>query len=777
MAREAINRQPGLSTELEEMVLASTAVSTHIRQCVFSVPGIRCGSCMRSIEQSLHSMEGVSQARVNLTNRRVTVQWNDGAVVPAVAERLASLGYPSQLIESAAEGDDKQLSYLIRALAVAAFASGNIMLLSVSVWSGADLATNHLFHWISAIIALPAVAYSGQVFFSSAWRAIRHAATNMDVPISIGILLALGLSCYDTLWNTEGAAVYFEAPVMLVFFLLIGRTLDYLMRDKVRKAVDGIARLEPSGAWIEQQGGRTVFRALADIEAGDCLLIAAGDIVAVDCVVVSGVSELDSTMVTGESIPVPVQSGDQLLAGTRNVSAPLRAKVVARAADSHLAKMIALIQSAELTRSTQRDWPDRISRWYAPVVHSAALFSFLGWYFATSNVHQSITVAIAVLIITCPCALGLAVPMVQVVVVRRLFESGILVKDGSSLRRLAKVDTVIFDKTGTLTTGNVRLVNADSVESSHFQLAASMARFSLHPFSRALLKTYEAREDADLQSGVEAIEYPGLGLLWSDGDCLYRLGRASWAIHAENTVSSSLCGVPHVTSTGDELSRSVLALNGNFLAEFQFEDSLRADADSTIDELKAARLPIECLSGDNAGAVASCIDRLAIDRCSADVLPADKVARLDTLAAAGKRVLMVGDGLNDAPALSAAYVSMAPGTASDAGRNSADLVFTANKLSAVPQALSMARSAERSIKQNLVFALLYNAVALPVAVAGLVTPLIAALAMSASSVIVMFNALLLNYKRLNYGSGRWLCKSLNRSAQGFSRVTEGQQSA
>jgi len=684
-------------------------------------------------------MDGISNARVNLTQRRVTVQWQDDTTPPAVAERLLALGYPAQLITTTEQTSDNRLSHLLRALAVAGFASGNIMLLSVSIWSGADTPSTQLFHWVSAMIALPAIAYSGQVFFRSAYAALRRGATNMDVPITIGIVLALCLSCYDTVTHNDSASVYFEAPVMLVFFLLIGRTLDYLMRDKVRKAADGLARLEPAGVWRITKDN-TVYTALDEIEEGDQLLIKAGEAVAVDCEIHTGRSELDSSLVTGESIPVQVQSGDHLLAGTRNLTANLQVTATAPATKSHLAQVIALIQSAELSRSQSQNLADRVSRWYAPVVHSAAFLSFLLWYFVTGGVHQSITVAIAVLIITCPCALGLAVPMVQVVVVRKLFSSGVLLKDGSALERLAKVDTVVFDKTGTLTTGEPRLTNTDSIDNSAFGIAAAMAQSSVHPYSRAIVRNYiTAGNEAPTLKGT-VTEHPGLGLEFTDGDRCYRLGKTEWA--TDNTDSDPASG------NGYE-SKTTLSSNGRIAASFIFEDTLRDDAKATVSELKDRGLAVECISGDNDAAVAGTVKQLGIDQYQAAVLPADKVDRINALSDAGQHVLMLGDGLNDAPALASAYVSMAPGAASDVGRNTADIVFTGNDLSAVPEVLRLAKTARRCIQQNLGFALLYNAIALPVAVAGLVTPLIAALAMSASSMIVILNALRLHYQQLS----------------------------
>jgi len=726
------------AVDTEKMLLASTVVNNDTRQCVFSVPDISCGGC---IQKSLLSLDVITDARVNLTHRRVTVQWREDGEPPTVVLQLASMGYAAHPLASAGKSQDNHLAYLLRALAVAAFASGNIMLLSVSVWSGADTQTNQLFHWVSAIIALPAIVYSGQLFFSSAWRALRSGTTNMDVPISIGIVLALLLSCYDTFNHTEGVEVYFEAPVMLVFFLLMGRTLDYVMREKVRKAADGLAKLEPAGARVVDNNGAIAYKPLTDIVPGDEIALAAGEVIGVDCTVKNGKSDIDSSLISGESEPRSVGEGDRLLAGTRNLTSALKAKVTASASDSHLAQMIELIRSAEQTRAHGRGLSERVSAYYAPVVHAAALLSFIGWFLFTGDAHQSITIAIAVLIITCPCALGLAVPMVHVVVARKLFDSGILLKNALALERLAKTDTVVFDKTGTLTAGEPQLINSQQVDDRYLEIAASMAVLSDHPYCRALRRAFagKSREDTDLLTSFAVIEVPGYGLELRNGEHTYRLGKPGWAQSGVQTAQTK-CGTgnPPVNT-----SQSSLSLDGRVLATFFFEDKPRKDAKSSLDKLRTQGLDIECLSGDNNQPVMHCAARLCIDRYKAEQLPADKVTHLESLSSDGKRVLMVGDGLNDAPALSVAYVSMAPGAASEVGRNSADIVFTRNSLSAVPQAIFWARMASRTVRQNLVFALLYNVLALPMAIAGFVTPLFAALAMSASSLIVISNSLII----------------------------------
>lgn len=713
-----------LGPSLDEVALASRLVGPHLRQTDLSVPSIHCGGCMARIEKSLGALKGVQSARVNLSTKRVAVRWQDDRTPPPMMETLRRLGYEPHLYETAETPRDQTLPAMIRALAVAAFASMNIMMLSGSVWSGAEGSTRDILHWICAGLALPAVLYSGRVFYLSAWQALRHRRTNMDVPITIGIGLAMALSLYDTIHS--GHEVYFDAAVSLVFFLLIGRTLDHVMRERARTAVRSLARLAPRGALVVGEEGVREYVPLSDIVPGMTILLAAGERVPVDATVLSGTSDLDRSLISGESLPMPAGPQARLEAGTLSLTGPLTIRADAAAADSTLAEMVRLMEVAESGRGHYRRIADRAAALYSPVVHLAALAAFIGWMVVGSDLHQAVTIAIAVLIITCPCALGLAVPMVQVVAARRLFDAGIMVKDGSALERLAEIDTAIFDKTGTLTQGTPQLANAGQIPPDALALAAAMAAHSRHPHSLALAQ--HVASGADLGQGAELREYPGFGIEAQCADAVYRLGRASWALAA-----------------AADRDGTVLSRDGQLLAYFEFSDTLRPGASDAARALAGQGLALEIISGDRPEAVAAVGDQLGILTRSAAVLPGGKAVRIAALAASGHKALMVGDGLNDAPALAAAHVSMAPASAADVGRNAADFVFLHNDLSAVPFAVGVAREAGRLVRQNFALSILYNIIALPIAVAGMVNPFLAAVAMSASSIVVVLNALRLGW--------------------------------
>jgi Cu2+-exporting ATPase len=722
---EALADIDSVATTREEVLMASRDLGDGLRQTDLSVPTIHCGGCIQKIERTLGALPDVAQARVNLTTKRVAIRWRNDVAPPPFIEALNDIGYEAHLYDPGAETGGAVSKELVRALAVAGFAASNIMLLSVSIWSGAAPETRDLFHWISAVIALPALAYSGRIFFRSAWNALRHGQTNMDVPISLGVLLAFGLSIYETMHG--GAHAYFDASVSLLFFLLIGRALDHLMRERARTAVKGLARLAARGALVLQDDGTRTYLPVHEIVPGMTILLAAGERVPVDGRVTQGRSDLDCSLVSGESLPQTAAEDTILQAGTLNLTGPLTVVATAAAQDSFLAEMMRMMEAAEGGRSLYRRIADRAARLYAPVVHLTALMTCIGWLIVSGDLHRALTIAIAVLIITCPCALGLAVPMVQAVAARRLFEKGIMVKDGGALERLAEIDTVIFDKTGTLTVGTPQLVSKD-IAPEVLALAGALAAHSRHPYSRALAAA-AARLPLPSVSFDEVSEQPGAGLEARAGDTIYRLGRANWALAADV-----------IANDKEHEAGVVLSRNGALMAEFDFDSRLRTDTRAAIQVLRAVGLDVEILSGDRDAPVRDLAVMLGVSY-AARVAPGEKAAHAATLAAAGHKALMVGDGLNDAPALAAAHASMAPASAADVGRNAADLVFLRESLLAVPQAIRIARNAAQLVRQNLWLAVVYNVIAVPIAIFGYVTPLVAAIAMSLSSILVMANAL------------------------------------
>lgn len=690
---------------------------------ILSLPTIYCATCITDVERALHAHPGVRAARVNLTLRRVTVD-APGLTAAELIPVVERTGYEAHELDPAAlsaSSADRVGRDILMRIGVAGFAMMNIMILSVAVWSGADAATRDMFHWISGAIALPTVVFAGQPFFSSAWRAISHGRLGMDVPISLALILASAISVYETV--NSGRHAYFDAAVMLCFFLLIGRYLDYRTRAVARSAAEELTALEVPRAFRVTPAGDAPVP-VAELVPGDLIRILPGARIPADGEIAQGESEIDRSLLTGESLPVPAAPGTALSAGEVNLTGPLIVRVTAAGRDSSLARLTALVAAAESARGHYTSLAERASRLYSPLVHLLAFSSFLGWYWSTGDLRHSINVAAAVLIITCPCALGLAVPAVVTAASGRLFRRGMLIKDGTALERLADVDCVVFDKTGTLTMGVPQVVSIAAIPAAMRPVALALAEGSSHPLSRALAQAL--RDDGHIAAPLQALrEVPGYGISGQWQGREVRLGRADWlgASHGDGLMSSSWL------SLGDAPIR------------LDFTDRLRPGAEACVQAILASGRRVVLLSGDAMPVVRELAGRLGIADWRAGVRPAEKAAAVDELRASGAQVLMVGDGLNDTAALAAAHVSISPASALDAARVASDIVLMGNDLAPVAEALTIAQSARRRIKENFAISVLYNIVAVPFAIAGLATPLMAALAMSLSSICVTLNAL------------------------------------
>ncbi len=720
--RPNISACPACDAAPAAEALAERAEQQEAR-IALSVPSVHCAACISTVEGALAALPGVHSARVNLTLKRASVEADPEVTAEDLTSVLEQVGYEAHELDagtlSATQADKAGRDLLMR-LAVAGFATMNVMLLSVSVWSGAEAATRDMFHWISAAIALPTIAFSGKPFFVHAWSALKHKRLNMDVPIVLAIVLAVVTSLWETTLSGEHA--YFDAALTLVFFLLAGRYLDHRTRAVARSAAEELAALEVPRA-LRVADGKDEIVAVKELAVGDRIKVKPGGRMPVDGEIVEGRSELDRSLLTGETLPVFAEPGQVVSAGEVNLTGPLVIRATAVGEQTSLHRMADLVAVAESGRSNYTSLADKAAKLYAPGVHILSALSFLGWYLFTFDMRTALNIAAAVLIITCPCALGLAVPAVTTAASGRLFRKGMLIKHSTALERLAQVDTVVFDKTGTLTAGAPELTNLDSFEKDDLSIALALSMASAHPLSLAITKAAQA---AGVRPALvsELEEVPGYGTQGKIGDQLVRLGRPTW-----------------VGATAGNQTSAFLSVGDNAPMAFLFEDALRDGAEESVKALQAAGKEVILMSGDTTGAVESLATRLGIAKWVAEALPEDKAKRVQALMQDGRFVLMVGDGLNDTAALASAHVSISPASALDAARVASDIVLLGSDLSPIPEAVDVSKSAIKRIRENFRIATVYNIVAVPLAVAGLATPLIAALAMSTSSITVSLNAL------------------------------------
>ena len=694
------------------------------------VRGARCAGCLGKIERGVKAVAGVDEARLNLTTGKLTVQCADRrrADPARVIAAVQAAGYAAVLFDpkAALAQSDREGRELIMALGVAGFGAANAMMFTVPVWAGLfgqelGPGARILMYWLSALVATPCALYAAQPFFRSAWASARRGRANMDVPISIGVLLTLTVSFSETLQH--GPHAYFDAAVTLLFLLLIGRYLDHRLRLKAQGAARDLLTIQaPVALRLDDHGGEHLTPA-AQIVPGDRLAVMAGDRIPVDAVVLDGRCDLDNALISGESASVSVGPGDKVHAGALSLNGRLVLRALARSEDSTVAAIARLMEIGAQSRSAYVRLADKAAAVYVPVVHTLALAAFAGGWALGLSPREALLRAAAVLIVTCPCALGLAVPAVQITASGLLFRKGVLVKSGAALERLAEIDHVVLDKTGVITEGRPRLTGGHD---DLLPLAAALARASNHPLARAL-----AEAAGPGLTAADAVETPGMGVEGIVEGAPARIGRAAFV------------GGGAVPGDGAELW---FVRGGAAPVRFTFADALRPEAAAVVRAFKARGLGVEILSGDVEAETARAARAVGVDSWRFGLTPQDKAAAVDALKARGLKVLMIGDGLNDAAALAKAHASMAPGSAVEASQNAADLVFCTGDLAAAPQAFDLARQARSRALENFGFSALYNLIAAPAAMFGLINPFIAAIAMSGSSLVVMLNALRLAWR-------------------------------
>jgi len=697
------------------------------------IQGMHCAACVWLIESILKKQKDVVAARINLSKKTLFLRFiGDKKTGNDLVKLIHDIGYKllpfdEEILNSS---DKKYNDSILRALAVAGFGVGNVMLFSLSLWFSdaveMGVNTRTLLHFFSSLIALPVIIFSARPFFSSAWKSIKQGYPNMDLAISIAIFLACVVSLLETF--RSASHVYFDSAVMLIFFLLIGRYLDLKARKKAFAVATEFTMLAASFGRVEENSKIKILPSRQLLE-GMILVVAAGEKIAADGVVIEGEGEIDTSLITGESLPRNISKHGEVFAGTLNLSSPLKIRITKSPQNSLLSEIIRLSEEAEGKKNHYIRIADYLSKFYTPAVHLIALATFLfwlknGWEIALMN-------ATAVLIITCPCALALAVPIVQTIVISNFIKKGILVKSGEALEKLREIDVFVFDKTGSLTIGAPKLIKIIPLqgEGEYLKLAASLAKNSRHPIAQAISASY----DGDLLE-LQVQENQGLGLSANFENKILRLGRKDF------------CEIKSDFESDKNLLSCFMKFGEDEMV-FLFSDEIKSDAKQVIERLQFDGKKIILLSGDSENAVKNVAQELGISEFYFAQTPVSKVQFLEKLKAENKKFVMIGDGLNDAPALALAHVSISFSRASDIAQNIADIVIQGQKLMPIIDVIYYSKKAISLMKQNLLIALVYNLVAVPYAIAGHVVPLIAAIAMSSSSLLVLFNSLRMNSKK------------------------------
>lgn len=725
-SREKLNLQN--KQNLEEVDMTEFVIKEDDNSYTLNlfIEGLHCSSCVWLIEQALQKQQNITHARLNMSTRRLVIKWSgDKKQSNNYTNLIRKMGYKATPFDpkTMQTEDSKEQKNLLLAMAIAGFASGNIMLLSVALWSSTQeimgVATRDFIHLISALIALPTIIFSGRVFFKSAFTALKNRRTNMDVPISIAIILTTIVSIWE--WFNSAEHTYFDSVTMLTFFLLIGRYLDIRSKNKARSAATEMLKMMSNSAMLVAPDGSLKNTPASKLKIGDIVQVNSGDKLPIDGVIIKGETELDTSIITGESVPRAYKKGDDVFAGTINLGSTIQVEVTKPSEKSLISEVIKLMEKAEDSSTKYNSISEKAVKIYAPLVYLAGITTFAFWYFfGDAGFKQALITGISVLIITCPCAFGLAVPTVQVLSSGRLFKNGIMLKNANALEILSNITYAVFDKTGTLTIGKPKLVNKNEIKSEHLQMAASMAASSTHPYSKAIFAEYQEKL---LEFNVKEISGSGLQAEYNGKQ--YRLGKANWALAENNNQTNSV----------------TLAEDGNLLCSFKFSDKLREDAKQVIEELEKMNIKTKLISGDNKAEVERICNLAGVTDYTYAVLPNQKVEEIEVLKNSGEKVLMVGDGLNDAPALAASDVSISPSSAIDITQNSADIVFQGKLLKPIITCIKLAKNSLSIIKQNFAIAFIYNIIAIPIAFLGHVTPLVAAAAMSFSSILVVLNSL------------------------------------
>jgi len=722
--------QPALQQSFVEVDEASTRTASLILE------GITCAACVWLNERHVNALPGVIDFSVNYSTHRARVHWDDSRVhLSDILKAISEIGYVAHPFDPGRQETvhKKERSAALRRLAVAGLGAMQVMMLAIAMYagdySGMDEGLRVFMRWVSLLLTLPVVLYSAAGFFTTAWHDLRRRHLSMEVPVSLAIGGAFAASVWSTVF--DGTEVYFDSVCMFAFFLLTSRYLEMGARHRAGEAAEELVKLLPATATRLTDEGEVVV-AVSELAPGDRVMVRPGETIPADGMVDDGCSSVDESLLTGESLPRPRQVGDELVGGSLNVESPLVMVVEKVGEDTLVSAIVRLLDRAQSEKPRVARLADHVAGWFVGVLLIVATMVAVWWTIQAPD--QAFAVTLSVLVVTCPCALSLATPTAVTAASGALTRLGLLTTRGHALETLAQADHVLFDKTGTLTRGilqlsEVELLNPQRADRERcLALAAALESGSEHPVGRALAA--HALQPPRV-SGLTAL--PGQGMQGDIGGRSYRIGNPAYVV----ALSGSMLPEP----AASDATQVLLGDEDGILARFELRDELRPDAREAIKDLRELGLEVEILSGDAAGAVHRVAGQLDIARAHSGMRPDDKLARVRELQAAGHTVAMIGDGVNDAPVLAGADVSIAMGQGAQLAHASADMVVLSERLVVLAQGVRKARATRAVIKQNLAWAILYNVAAVPMAAAGLVAPWMAAIGMSFSSLVVVFNAL------------------------------------
>ncbi|HJV06046.1 MAG TPA: heavy metal translocating P-type ATPase [Chromobacteriaceae bacterium] len=715
----------------------------NVREAALILEGITCAACVWLNEQHIRRLPGVISVDINYTSHRARVRWDNSQVqLSQILEAIGAIGYRAHPYDAERQEalSQKERKQAINRLWAAGLSMMQVMMYAVPVYLApdGDISPDFmwLLHWASFLLTLPVMLYSAVPFYRATWRDIKTRRVGMDTPVTIGILTAFLSSTWALLHRVEHG-IYFDSVSMFVFLLLAGRYLEGIARRKAGEAAESLVKLVP--AFAHQVPGWPDSRELAEttvsqLQPGQVIMVKPGETIPVDGTVLEGHSAINESLLTGESRPISKTVDSTVIAGSVNTTSPLFIQTTQSGQQTRLAGIVRLLDQALAEKPRLAVLADRFASWFVALLLLAAAGTYVGWYMVAPD--RALWITVAVLVISCPCALSLATPAALTAASGHLAGLGVLTTRGHALETLAKVTDVVFDKTGTLTYGDMRLLDChlsgDTGRDEALALAAALEQSSEHPVAKALRQAAEGQTTTRRASDVNNL--PGQGVEGTIDGHRWRLGTLEFA--AQGHAAPSLPDNWH-----PEATHVALANDTGIVALFAVGDAIRRDAPALMQALGEQHIRVHLLSGDGDGAVTALAGALGISHYTARATPEDKLRYVSALQQAGHRVLMVGDGINDAPVLARADVSLAMGSGTDVARASGDMILINDSLTLISSALRLSRKTLGVIRQNLWWAAGYNLVALPLAISGHVTPWIASLGMAASSLIVVSNAL------------------------------------